>query len=53
MATIRFIGGMWRRIDGATVRSFVTFQEAMENKTSWEDLEPQATSDDIMKQLEK
>ncbi|MDR1251471.1 MAG: hypothetical protein LBK62_04820 [Treponema sp.] len=51
--TVRFIGGMWRRIDGSSVRSFPTYQEALENKTSWEDLEPQATSDDILQQLQK
>ena len=44
---IRFIGGLWRRIEGTTVRSFSTYQEAVENKTSWEDLEPQTTSDDV------
>ena len=49
--TIRFIGGLWRRIDGTSVRSFITFQEAVENKTSWEDLEPQTTSDDILQQM--
>ena len=51
--TIRFIGGMWRRIDGTTVRSFSTYQEAVENKTAWEDLEPQTTSDDIQQQMKK
>ena len=50
---IRFIGGMWRRIDGTTVRSFSTYQEAVENKTSWEDLEPQTTADDIKEQMKK
>ena len=53
MATIRFIGGMWRRIEGNDIRSFTTYQEAVENKTSWEDIEPQATSDDIQQQLKK
>ena len=50
---IRFIGGMWRRIDGNTVRSFITYQEAVDNRTSWEDLEPQTTSDDIIQQMNK
>ena len=49
--TIRFIGGLWRRIDGSSVRSFITYQEAVENKTSWEDLEPQTTRDDIVQQM--
>ena len=49
--TIKFIGGLWRRIDGATVRSFSTYQEAVENKTAWEDLEPQSTRDDIKEQM--
>jgi hypothetical protein len=51
--TIRFIGGMWRRIDGKTIRSFTTYQEAVDNKKSWEDLSPQTTSDDIVEQMEK
>jgi len=51
--TIRFIGGLWRRIDGTTVRSFTTYQAAVENKTSWEDLAPQTTSDDIAQQLKQ
>ena len=50
---IRFIGGLWRRIDGNNIRSFITYQEAVDNKTSWEDLAPQTTSDDIMQQLNK
>ena len=50
---IRFIGGMWRRIDGGTVRSFSTYQEAVENKTSWEDLQPKTTADDIQQQMKK
>jgi len=48
---IRFIGGLWRRMDGNNIRSFVSFQEAVDNETSWEDLEPQATSDDIHDQI--
>lgn len=51
--TIRFIGGLWRRIDGATIRSFVTYQDAVDNKTAWEDMQPQTTSDDILNQLQK
>ena len=50
---IRFIAGMWRRIDNSSVRSFITYQEAVENKTSWEDLAPQSTTDDILQQLKK
>jgi hypothetical protein len=50
--TIRFIGGLWRRIDGASIKSFITYQEAVENKTCWEDLQPQTTSDDILQQLQ-
>lgn len=53
MATIRFIGGLWRRIDGSSVKSFITYQEAVDNKTSWEDLEPQATSDDVLDQIKQ
>jgi len=50
---IRFIGGLWRRIEGNNVRSFITYQEAVDNKTSWEDLSPQTTSDDITQQMNK
>ena len=50
---IRFIGGLWRRIDGSSIRSFVNYQDAVENKTSWEDLQPEVTSDDILQQLKK
>jgi hypothetical protein len=49
--TIRYIGGLWRRIDSSSVRSFSSYQDAVENKTSWEDLEPQATRDDIQQQM--
>ena len=50
---IRFIGGLWRRIEGSNIRSFITYQEAVDNKTSWEDLQPQSTSDDINQQMKK
>jgi len=49
--TIRFIGGLWRRIDGNNVRSFISYQEAVDNKTSWEDMEPVSTSDDVKDQM--
>jgi hypothetical protein len=49
--TIRFIGGLWRRIDGQNIRSFTTYQDAVNNKTSWEDSAPQTTSDDIANQM--
>ena len=49
---IRFIGGLWRRIEGSSVRSFSTYQEAVDNKNAWEDFLPQVTSDDIVQQLE-
>jgi hypothetical protein len=51
--TIRFIGGLWRRIDGNNIRSFTTYEGAVENKTCWEDLAPQTTSDDIADQLKQ
>jgi len=53
--TIQFIGGLWRRLDGNTIRSFCTFQEAVDNKpsTAWEDLAPQSTTDDILQQMKK
>ena len=51
--TIRFIGGLWRRMDGKTIKSYPTYQEAVDNKVSWEDLSPQTTTDDIVEQLKK
>ena len=48
---IRFFGGLWRRIDGDKIRSFTSYQEAVDNKTSWEDQEPITTTDDIKEQL--
>lgn len=50
---IRFIGGMWRRIDGKSIKSFSTYQEAVENKTCWEDMSPQVPTDDIADQLKQ
>jgi len=49
--TIKFIGGLWRRIDGTNVRSFATYQEAVDNKGSWEDQSPVSTTDDIADQM--
>ena len=49
---IRFIGGMWRRIDGGNIKSFSTYQDAVDNKISWEDQSPQTTSDDILDQMQ-
>jgi hypothetical protein len=51
--TIRFIGGLWRRIDGDKIRSFPSYQEAVDNKTSWEDLSPITPTDDIAEQMKK
>ena len=51
--TIRFIGGLWRRLDGSAIRSFSTYQEAVDNKNCWEDLSPQVPSDDIVNQMKK
>jgi hypothetical protein len=48
--TIRFIGGMWRRIDGKNIRSFTTYQGAVDNKASWEDVSL-TTSDDLVEQI--
>jgi len=50
---IRFIGGLWRRIDNNNIRSFPTYQEALDNKTAYEDLAPLSTTDDILQQLKK
>jgi len=50
---IRFIGGMWRRIDGEKIKSFSTYQDAVDNKISWEDQSPQTTTDDIIEQMQE
>jgi len=50
---IQFIGGLWRRIDGNTVKSYITYQEAVDNKGCWEDQSPQAPTDDIAEQMKK
>ena len=50
---IRFIGGLWRRFDGSNVRSFVTYQDAVDNKNAWEDLGAQVITDDIIQQMKK
>jgi hypothetical protein len=49
--TIRFIGGMWRRMDEKNIRSFTTYQGAVDNKASWEDV-PLTTADDVVQQME-
>ena len=49
--TIRFIGGMWRRIDGNNIKSFTTYQGAVDNSTSWEDVSL-TTSDDVVQQMQ-
>ena len=49
---IRFIGGMWRRLDGDKIKSFSTFQDAVDNNISWEDQSPQTTTDDILEQMQ-
>jgi len=51
--TIKFVGGLWRRIDGSSIRSFSTYEEAVANKTAWEDLGHLAPTDDIQQQLQK
>jgi len=48
---IRFIGGMWRRIDGNNIKSFTTYQGAVDNKASWEDVSL-TTSDDVIVQMQ-
>jgi hypothetical protein len=48
---IRFIGGMWRRFDGQNIRSFTTYQGAVDNKASWEDV-TLTTTDDVVQQME-
>jgi hypothetical protein len=49
--TVRFIGGMWRRIDGNSIKSFSTYQGAVDNESSWEDVRL-TTTDDIVQQME-
>ena len=51
--TIQFIGGLWRRIDGSNIKSYCTYQEAVDNKNAYEDLSPQVPTDDILQQMKK
>jgi hypothetical protein len=48
---IKFIGGAWRVIDGQSVRSYSTYQDALRGGTSIEDQAPQMPTDDILSQL--
>jgi phosphoribulokinase len=55
---IRFIGGLWRLMDGKSILSFITYDEALAyyqkagKVTPWEGLYPQTTSDDIVEQID-
>jgi len=51
--TIKFIGGLWRRIDGSSIRSFSTYEDALDNKVAYEDLGQLTPTDDILQQLQK
>ena len=51
--TIKFVGGLWRRIDGSSIRSFSTYEEALDNSKAWEDLGTLTPTDDIQEQLKK
>jgi hypothetical protein len=57
---IRFIGGLWRILNGNTIKSFSTYASALaylsnqqSREPAWEDLGPLYTSDDIQGQLYK
>ena len=51
--TIKFVGGLWRRINGTEIRSFTTYQEAVDNKKAWEDLGNLTPTDDVHQQIKK
>ena len=51
--TIKFIGGLWRRIEGSTIRSFSTYEDALDNRNAYEDLGNMAPTDDILQQIQK
>jgi hypothetical protein len=48
---IRFIGGAWRVLDGQSIKSYTTYEDALLGKACIEDQAPQMTTDDILNQL--
>lgn len=57
---IRFIGGLWRIMNGNTIKSFSTYAGALAyllnhqtREPAWEDLGSLYTTDDIQQQLYK
>jgi hypothetical protein len=56
---IRFIGGLWRVMDGGVIKSFTTYADAAAyvaheaSEPAWEDCGPLFTSDDIHQHLYK
>jgi hypothetical protein len=48
---IRFIGGAWRVLDGQSIKSYATYEDALLGGASLEDQAPQMTTDDILNQL--
>jgi hypothetical protein len=48
---IRFIGGAWRVLDGQTIKSYTTYEDALNGGACLEDQAPLMTSDDILNQL--
>ena len=49
---IRMIDGLWRRIDGDKMKSYSTYQKAVEGGKSYED-EPLISVDDAYKHIVK
>jgi hypothetical protein len=57
---IRFIGGLWRILNGNTIKSFSTYagavaylNNAQSREPAWEDLGTLYTTDDIQQHLYK
>jgi hypothetical protein len=57
---IRFIGGLWRILNGNTIKSFSTYSSALAylnnaqtREPAWEDLGTLYTTDDIQQQIYK
>jgi hypothetical protein len=57
---IRFIGGLWRILNGNTIKSFATYASALaylsnqqSREPAWEDLGSLYTTDDVQEHLYK
>jgi hypothetical protein len=49
---IRLIGGAWRVLEGGTIKSYATYEDALIGGACIEDQQPYMTTDDIIQQLQ-